>query len=98
MLRRQDPQRRELQFAASNIPQIARHYGIGPFGRCQLDQMVVGFIRQIRPPSVEHFRPTVAQRSAACALRTVGEADVAFIAVLEGEQVCRQPLKERGGF
>jgi hypothetical protein len=64
LLGREHPQRRELQFAARNIPQIARHDGIGLCGHCQLDQVVVGFVRQIRPPSLEHVDPATAVHQA----------------------------------
>jgi hypothetical protein len=43
-----------------NVPQVARHDGISLRGHRQLDEMVVGFIRQIRPPGLEHFDPAIA--------------------------------------
>ena len=43
------------------------------------------------------IHPLRAERGAALldALRAVGEADIAFVAALEAEQACPQPMQER---
>ena len=43
------------------------------------------------------IHPWRAERGAALldALRAVGEADIAFVAALEAEQACPQPMQER---
>ena len=46
MLGRQHPKRWELEFTARNIPQIARHDRIGLRSHRQLDEVVVGALKQ----------------------------------------------------
>ena len=71
-----DAQRGKAQLAARQVTGVAGHDGDRVACKTKLDQVIVGLVRQIRAPGVEHFDPAaLLQKSIEHGMEWVGHSD-----------------------